>query len=325
MWKHTEAGSFPLPGIENEDSETALRRLAQNGNITMTSELLKARAKRLRPAITAMLGVPVGHSQSLELVAQEENYPNWDAACASYAPEAAARRSRPQEQFQLPVNASPGANISFAGLLGAAPQLVNALNQVLGNARAGALVLIGSTTAKGKSTTARVLVEHMLTTLTPGAQVLLVGAIDIRYPDGHVSRHVDEFDSCLGEGPVGEKIIVIDEIRTQRMAFEAVALAQAGIKVIATIHAGPSTQLRLSGLLSQFGVGEAMLDSLDAAGHVVAIHQTLSWSTPLEQRQANQQRQRGMLHRAGLEPAQIEQIITLGENAVFQALLTSTR
>jgi len=295
---------------------------AQNGNITMSSDLLKARAKRLRPAITAMFGVPVGHSQSLELVAQEENYPNWDAACASYAPGASARRTHPKEPFQLSINASRGANISFAGLLGADPQLLNALNQVLGSPHAGGLVLIGSTTAKGKSTTARVLVEHMLSTLTPGAQVVLVGAIDIPYPDGTVSRRVDEFDSCLGEGPVNEKIIVIDEIRTQRMAFEAVALAQAGLKVIATIHAGPSTQQRLSVLLDQFGVGEAMLGSLDAAGQVIAIQQTLHWSTPLLRQQASQERQRGMLRRAGFKGDYMEQLVAQGDNAVQQALLS---
>jgi hypothetical protein len=45
---------------------------------------LKARAKRLRVAINDMIGKSVTSSQSLELVAKEENYPNWDAASASY-------------------------------------------------------------------------------------------------------------------------------------------------------------------------------------------------------------------------------------------------
>lgn len=49
----------------------------------MSAVNLKARAKRLRTAITAMFKVPVSVAQSLELVAQEENFPTWDAASAS--------------------------------------------------------------------------------------------------------------------------------------------------------------------------------------------------------------------------------------------------
>ncbi|EPH9905180.1 glyoxalase superfamily protein, partial [Pseudomonas aeruginosa] len=43
---------------------------------------LKIRAKRLRLAISELLGLEIKMSQSLELVAREENYPNWDAASA---------------------------------------------------------------------------------------------------------------------------------------------------------------------------------------------------------------------------------------------------
>lgn len=41
---------------------------------------VKARAKRLRRAVATMFGIPVSIAQSYELLAQEENYPNWDAA-----------------------------------------------------------------------------------------------------------------------------------------------------------------------------------------------------------------------------------------------------
>lgn len=47
---------------------------------------LKIRAKRLGRAITEMFGHPVTSSQGLELVAKEENFPNWDAASACYRP-----------------------------------------------------------------------------------------------------------------------------------------------------------------------------------------------------------------------------------------------
>lgn len=52
----------------------------------MTTEILKSRAKRLRPAIVEMFGVPVSTAQALELVAKEENFPNWDAASACFKP-----------------------------------------------------------------------------------------------------------------------------------------------------------------------------------------------------------------------------------------------
>jgi nucleoside-triphosphatase THEP1 len=45
---------------------------------------IKIRAKRLATAITDMFGVKVSHSNALELVAKEENYPNWDAASANF-------------------------------------------------------------------------------------------------------------------------------------------------------------------------------------------------------------------------------------------------
>lgn len=61
----------------------------------MTSNL-KSRAKRLRSAIQQVLGVKATTSQALELVAKEENYSNWDAACA-------CSRTQPQkyEKHQL--------------------------------------------------------------------------------------------------------------------------------------------------------------------------------------------------------------------------------
>lgn len=49
----------------------------------MTVTLLKSRAKRLRAALKNTHNVQISHSQALELVAKEENYPSWDAACAA--------------------------------------------------------------------------------------------------------------------------------------------------------------------------------------------------------------------------------------------------
>lgn len=45
--------------------------------------LLKQRAKRLRNALASDHSLQLTHSQSLELIAKEENFPHWDAASAS--------------------------------------------------------------------------------------------------------------------------------------------------------------------------------------------------------------------------------------------------
>lgn len=61
---------------------------------------LKARATRLAAAITTMFNIPVSRSQALELVAKEENYPDWNAASACYGQQ--------HPTFQTPDEASLG-------------------------------------------------------------------------------------------------------------------------------------------------------------------------------------------------------------------------
>lgn len=60
----------------------------------MTAPILKVRAKKIRSALSDVAGITISHSQSLEVVAREENYPNWDAACASFS---APLMTRPAE------------------------------------------------------------------------------------------------------------------------------------------------------------------------------------------------------------------------------------
>ncbi|MDU8351182.1 ATPase, T2SS/T4P/T4SS family [Pseudomonas syringae pv. actinidiae] len=61
----------------------------------MTVTLLKSRAKRLRAALKTTHNVQISHSQALELVAKEDNYPNWDAACAANQQGAEAQQLLP--------------------------------------------------------------------------------------------------------------------------------------------------------------------------------------------------------------------------------------
>ena len=59
----------------------------------MTNDL-KNRAKRLRVAIKDTLDVSITMAQSLELVAIEENYPNWDAATASFPKQPESQKTK---------------------------------------------------------------------------------------------------------------------------------------------------------------------------------------------------------------------------------------
>lgn len=89
------------------------------------SSTLKTRAKNLRNALESVLRISVSRSQSLELVAKEENFPNWDAACASYksvcAPQAGITQSLPD---QVGVREARGPAGSVAQFLDSSRQLL---------------------------------------------------------------------------------------------------------------------------------------------------------------------------------------------------------
>lgn len=229
----------------------------------MTTETLKPRAKRLRAAVAKMFNVVVTHSQSLELVAKEENYPNWDAACASY------RRSQPSAARVPVVNSLKVAIIgdqkpSVASIFGREGAVSLELSRLLGMSDSrGSLVLIAGTTGQGKTTTA----NSMMDELASG------------------------FDSPHEGGKLSRRLKLIDEVRNEADAFQAVALAMAGMKVVAIIHAAEGRGLdRLRIYLQRHGAGEQLLDRLIADGQVMVIHQELAWADPAMQQRFLQQR-----------------------------------
>lgn len=60
-------------------------------NHSVFAASLKQRAKFLRAALKSELNTDISIAQSLEMVAKEENFPNWDTACASYRYPAASQ------------------------------------------------------------------------------------------------------------------------------------------------------------------------------------------------------------------------------------------
>ncbi|MFK3607707.1 hypothetical protein PVE_R2G0938 [Pseudomonas veronii 1YdBTEX2] len=217
----------------------------------MTTESLKNRAKKLRNAVQGMFQVSVTHSQALELVAKEENFPNWDAACASFH---STTVSEVESAFALEATYS-------------------CIRQTLSpSTSAGALIVVWGVTGQGKTPTARALVDDLLR--QPNAQntttILHAGNRDLSYPDNAAVRYVPETESILRCGPVSEQLVVVDDLRDPHTAIEVVAMVLAGVKAIVTIHAKSPIE-RIRTLLRLQGIGAGLLDRLLDNGQVKTI------------------------------------------------------
>ncbi|HFH4587054.1 TPA: glyoxalase superfamily protein [Pseudomonas aeruginosa] len=98
---------------------------------------LKIRAKRLRRAVSVVLGQDIKTSQSLELVAREENYPNWDAACACAGESA-------RSAVDMIITDTRESHWSIEGLVKEHSQVLDLLQQITDpGSPKGALVVVG--------------------------------------------------------------------------------------------------------------------------------------------------------------------------------------
>lgn len=224
----------------------------------MATENLKPRAKRLRAAIAELLNVSVTHSQSLELVAKEENYPNWDAACACVGRQVLSNAR--VTSCSILVDIQRDQTPSIASIFGRDEAVPRELSRLLDlSDGSGALVLVAAATWQGKSTTAR----------------LVMNEFGLRKEEQ--SSNLDNL----------RRLKIIDEVRDGDGAFQAVALALAGVKVVATIHAVHGVE-RLRVLLRQHRFGESLLDRLLEGGQVLSIQQELAWIDPEYRQQSLQ-------------------------------------
>ncbi|ALN21866.1 MULTISPECIES: glyoxalase superfamily protein [Ectopseudomonas] len=271
----------------------------------MTSDSLKSRAKRLRTAVTDMLKVPVTHSQSLELVAKEENFPNWDAACASYGRPKQGQSAAPATT-NIRVSVQSNQTPSVATIFSAHEPTIAELNRLmdLSDTR-GALVLIAGPTMQGRTTTANVIMGELALERTGTRERL-----------SRTSVRPDE------DFPLGHRLKLIDEIRDDRIAFEAVAYALAGVKVVAVIHARDGLE-RLRVLLRSYGAGESFLDQLLAEGQALSVFQELDWPDASMLHQARTKREEAMLRQHGLDADQAQMVAAQGSKAVLDTLLSS--
>ncbi|MEG0870410.1 MAG: ATPase, T2SS/T4P/T4SS family [Hafnia sp.] len=243
----------------------------------MHATTLTARAKRLRTAITKMCQVKITHSQALELVAMEENYPNWDAACASYGKSNSLQASLPPThnlQIRLSLGETPNLNGLLKDHAGTLQILRNMLNV---SNKAGALLLVAGLTGSGKTNTTRLVIEDLIRTHGEKEPIRIAhfGHEEFMYPKSADARYLSDNASLLDEGLKNTHVVVVDEIRSERQAFEAVTLAESGIKVIAIIHATSASE-RFRFLLERFRAGAKQLDALLADGRFMCLHQ--EWS-----------------------------------------------
>lgn len=260
----------PLPGIENEDSDTLISARLTLERLPMHTENLKARAKRLRAALTQIVNTTITHSQSLELVAREENYPNWDAACASCKRPTPASPQSSVSHIQVSVQRQrqPSVSSVFESDRSAPAELTRLLDPA--DPR-GSLVLIGGLAWQGKTTTARVVVNDLVADV----------------------ESASEFQYTAESLPSRRGVELIDEVRDGVSALHAVALAAAGVKVVATIHAHKGIE-RLRVLLRGYRAGELLLDQLLEAGRVKLVQQELFWADATLRQQLLSKRQEEM-------------------------------
>ena len=220
----------------------------------MTSETLKIRAKNLRNAVEGMLHVSVTHSQALELVAKEENFPTWDAACASFK-----ASSTPEVD---PRFADEVSDIRIRQMLAPSSSL-------------GALIVVWGVTGQGKTSTARAIVDDLLA--QPDADnptaILHAGFKEFSYPEMVAARYVPETESILRSGQLTEALVVVDDLRDPHTTFEVIAMVLAGAKVIVTLHAKSPVE-RIRALLKAQGMGEQLLDRILENGQVMTITAT---------------------------------------------------
>lgn len=148
---------------------------------------------------------------------------------------------------------------------------LHAIRGLLCNVNQGSLVLCSSITGGGKSTTQHAFVEDAIA-YTPGSSVIHEGPLERYYSNGVAVRIVERLDAqtapCfvdeLLSAPDFNQIVVFDELTTGVRAGAAVALAKAGYRVLATMHANSADVVhrRIRQLLEELQISKPYDDFL---------------------------------------------------------------
>ena len=248
----------------------------------MSKTTLKERARRLKSALQSMTGTDIKMSTALELVAREDNFPNWDARSAATRIEG-TKILPVTHDIQVPrfEHAKPQqpVEVVFLRLPGVVVQIRQALDL---NDLNGGLVLLGSTTCHGKSYSMQSVIDDMFAQAPKvRCRVMHLGPRDIDYPKNHeVDDRPIEHASFRKLSSEGVRVVVFSEIRCGLAASQALRLAALGYKVIGTLHGNNSEGMleRLKALAATvIGVDEIqdLIKQLAKHKRLVFTHQTL--------------------------------------------------
>jgi Tfp pilus assembly pilus retraction ATPase PilT len=254
----------------------------------MSKTTLKERARRLKTALQDMTGTTVKMSTALELVAREDNFPNWDARSAATRIEGTKilpalhnivvprfEQVKPQQSIEAVLLRLPGVVVQIRQALD-----LNDLN--------GGLVLLGSTVCQGKTYSMQSVIDDMFAQAPKvRCRVMHLGPMDIAYPENHdvVPRQI-EHASFRKLSSEGYRVLVFGEIRCGLSASQALRLAALGYKVIGSMH-GVSSENMLERLkaLAETVIGSAEIQDLTKQlakqQRLIVLHQTLASQTGL--------------------------------------------
>lgn len=249
----------------------------------MSKTTLKERARRLKSALQDMTGTTVKMSTALELVAREDNFPNWDARSAATRIEGTKilpvlhnivvprfEQVKPQQSIEAVLLRLPGVVVQIRQALD-----LNDLN--------GGLVLLGSSVCNGKSYSMQSVIDDMFAQAPKvRCRVMHLGPMDINYPQTHdvVPRQI-EHASFRKLSSEGYRVVVFSEIRCGLAASQALRLAALGYKVIGTMH-GVSSECMLERLktLAATVIGapeiQDLTKQLAKQQRLIIVHQKLS-------------------------------------------------
>jgi len=265
-----------------------LLRCLRQWKTIMSKTTLKERARRLKSALQSMTGTDIKMSTALELVAREDNFPNWDARSAATRIEGTKilpalhnvvvprfEQVKPQQSIEAVFLRLPGVVLQIRQVLD-----LNDLN--------GGLVLLGSTVGHGKSYSMQSVIDDMFAQAPKvRCRVMHLGLMDIEYPANHdvVPREI-EHASFRKLSSAGYRVVVFSEIRCGLAASQALRLAALGYKVIGTMHGDKSENMleRLKALAATV-IGDPEIQDLTKQlakqQRLIITHQTLASRTGL--------------------------------------------
>ncbi|MBM5458719.1 Flp pilus assembly complex ATPase component TadA [Pseudomonas sp. P66] len=226
----------------------------------------KQLAKQRRKAIQAVTGLAISHSQSLEIVAREENYPSWDALCG-----VVARRAVTPISYSLTVKREPKATRTAGAIFTSNPAALSDIRSIM-DKEEGSLVVISSVTSQGKSTTTNALINDFVDRRAGHPNVTVAEHTSPK-PQSLVAR---EFDSKTRDLLRCDPDVVIVGQANEEAVLLALRAAHAGQRVLLKAHASSAVDVIARYLVKGDSASNGLVSRLINRGSLVVVHQHLT-------------------------------------------------